>query len=64
MQIMSEDFATKNVQTAEGIGRRSLIGRGAALLAAASGVATTGVRSVAAESTPSDVSSPPSAGGP
>jgi len=56
---MSEDIVTKDAEIVEGIGRRGLIGGGAVLLATAAGVATTGIRSAAAQQTPADAGAPP-----
>ena len=57
---MSQENVTKRSETAEGIGRRGLMGGAVALLAAAAGVSAAGVRSAAAaEETPSDAGAPP-----
>src|SRR5271170_6835501 len=58
---MSKDIGTKDTAIAEGIGRRSVVGAGAALLAAVAGASAAVVRSVAAEETPTDAGAPPAA---
>ena len=49
---MSENIDTNDAETAEGIGRRALLGGGAALIAAVAGASVAGVHSAAAEETP------------
>ncbi len=49
---MSENMGTKDAETAGGIGRRGVIGGGAALLAALAGASVAGVNPVAAEEAP------------
>ncbi len=55
---MSQDNRARDSAFAEAIGRRSVIGGSAALLAAVAGASAAGVRSLAAEETPSNAGAP------
>ncbi len=58
-RMLSEKIEAKGAGIAEGVGRRTLLGGGAALIAAVAGAGVMGVRSASAQQTQSDVATPP-----